>query len=45
MHGIFGSALIDWRAAGLAVAAAAAILPVTWLEERWRVRRGARSRP
>jgi Ca2+-transporting ATPase len=39
MHDLFGSARLDLRALALAAAAALAILPVTWVEERWRVRR------
>jgi calcium-translocating P-type ATPase len=39
MHEVFGSALIDARALTLSAAAALIILPVTWVEERWRVRR------
>ena len=36
---VFGSALIDTRSLAASAAAALIILPVTWLEERWRVRR------
>jgi magnesium-transporting ATPase (P-type) len=39
MHEVFGSALIDARALAVSAAAALIILPVTWVEERWRVRR------
>jgi calcium-translocating P-type ATPase len=39
MHEIFGSAWLDLQALALAAAAALLILPVTWLEERWRTRR------
>ena len=39
MHEIFGSARIDSRALAYAAAGALVILPVTWVEERWRVRR------
>ena len=39
MHDVFGSALIDARALAVSAAAALVILPVTWVEERWRVRR------
>jgi magnesium-transporting ATPase (P-type) len=39
MHAVFGSTRIDARAVVLATGAALVILPVTWLEERWRVRR------
>ena len=43
MHDVFGSARIDARALALAAAAALVILPVTWVEERWRVRRLSRA--
>jgi hypothetical protein len=44
MHEVFGAAAIDARALAVSVAAALVILPVTWVEERWRVRRaGGRS--
>jgi calcium-translocating P-type ATPase len=39
MHDVFGSAPIDAQAVAVSVAAALVILPVTWVEERWRVRR------
>jgi Ca2+-transporting ATPase len=39
MHALFGSALLDERALALSAGAALIILPVTWLEERWRVSR------
>ena len=39
MQDVFGSALIDARALAASAAAALIILPVTWVEERWRVRR------
>ena len=39
MQDLFGSAGLDLRALALAAVASLAILPVTWLEERWRVRR------
>ncbi len=39
MHAVFGAARLDLRATVWAVAAALVILPVTWAEERWRVRR------
>ncbi len=39
MHDVFGAARLDGRALALAVGAALVILPVTWVEERWRVRR------
>jgi calcium-translocating P-type ATPase len=42
MHGVFGSARIDSQALASAAAAALIILPVTWVEERWRVRRRSR---
>ena len=41
-HDLFGSELLDWRAFALAAAASLLILPVTWIEERWRVRHVAR---
>jgi calcium-translocating P-type ATPase len=43
MQDVFGSALLDTRAMALAAAASLLILPVTWAEERWRVRRAPRS--
>jgi magnesium-transporting ATPase (P-type) len=43
MHEIFGSARIDARALAAGAAGALIILPVTWLEERWR-RRSLRTR-
>jgi len=42
MHTIFGSAALGARELGWAAAAALVILPVTWVEERWRA---ARARP
>jgi len=39
MHSVFGSASLGVRELVWAAVAAAAILPVTWLEERWRVAR------
>jgi calcium-translocating P-type ATPase len=39
MHTVFGSTPLDARAIALATVAALVILPLTWLEERWRVRR------
>jgi Ca2+-transporting ATPase len=42
MHELFGSVPIDARALATAAAAALVILPVTWVEERWRVARAAR---
>ena len=42
MHDVFGAARLDARALALAAAAASVILPVTWVEERWRVRRRSR---
>ena len=41
MHDVFGAATLDAQALGLAATAALVILPVTWVEERWRVRRAA----
>jgi magnesium-transporting ATPase (P-type) len=38
MHAIFGSAALGARELAWAAAAATLVLPVTWLEERWRVR-------
>ena len=43
MQQIFGSARIDARALATAAAAALVILPVSWLEERWRAARAARA--
>jgi Ca2+-transporting ATPase len=42
MHDLFGAARLDGRALALAASAALVILPVTWVEERWRVRRQSR---
>jgi magnesium-transporting ATPase (P-type) len=42
MHDVFGAATIDATALALAAASALAVLPVTWLEERWRVTRRSR---
>jgi calcium-translocating P-type ATPase len=39
MHELFGSARLDLQALALASAASLLVLPVTWVEERWRVRR------
>ena len=39
MHALFGSAAIDLQALAIAAVASLSILPVTWAEERWRVRR------
>jgi calcium-translocating P-type ATPase len=39
MHAVFGAAAIDARALAVALLASLVILPVTWVEERWRVRR------
>jgi len=39
MHDVFGAAALDAQALVVAGAAAMVILPVTWAEERWRVRR------
>lgn len=44
MHSVFGSAALGARELGWAAVAAALVLPVTWVEERWRVRRLARTR-
>jgi magnesium-transporting ATPase (P-type) len=44
MHDVFGAASLDAKALALACAGSLVILPVTWAEERWRVRR-ARSDP
>ena len=38
MHDLFGSARLDLQA--LALGASLLVFPVTWVEERWRVRRG-----
>jgi calcium-translocating P-type ATPase len=37
MHDVFGAAAIDVTALVVAASAALVVLPVTWLEERWRV--------
>ena len=39
MHAAFGSARPDFQALALALGASLLVFPVTWLEERWRVRR------
>jgi calcium-translocating P-type ATPase len=39
MHDIFDSALPDLQAVAVAAAGSLLVFPVTWLEERWRVRR------
>jgi Ca2+-transporting ATPase len=39
MQSVFGSAALDGRELGWALAGALLVLPVTWVEERWRVRR------
>ena len=39
MHDLFGSARLDLQAL-LALGASLLVFPVTWVEERWRVRRG-----
>ena len=39
MQSIFGSAALGARELAWAAAAATLVLPVTWVEERWRVRR------
>jgi calcium-translocating P-type ATPase len=44
MHRLFGSTALDARALALAVGAAVVVLPVSGLEERWRVRRSGASR-
>jgi calcium-translocating P-type ATPase len=44
MHDIFGAASLDARSLALAAAASLVILPVTWVEERWRVRRAGGER-
>ena len=43
MQAVFGSAVLGVRELAWAAAGAAAVLPVTWVEERWRVRRWSRS--
>jgi calcium-translocating P-type ATPase len=45
MHAIFDAASIDLTALGLAAAGALLVLPVTAVEERWRVRRARAERP
>jgi len=45
MHDLFGSAPIDARAIAVSLLAALVILPVTGVEERWRVRRLRSSPP
>jgi hypothetical protein len=39
MHDAFGAASVDARALAASALASLVILPVTWVEERWRVRR------
>ena len=39
MQSIFGSAALGPRELAWAAAASTLVLPVTWIEERWRVRR------
>ena len=39
MHDVFGAAALDAQALLASGLGARAILPVTWAEERWRVRR------
>ena len=39
MHDLFGSARPDLQALALAAGASLLVFPVTWVEERWRVRR------
>lgn len=43
MHDLFGSARAGLYALALAVGGSLLVLPVTWLEERWRVRRISRA--
>ena len=45
MQSLFGSAALGARELLWAAAASTAVLPVTWLEERWRVRRASQIRP
>jgi magnesium-transporting ATPase (P-type) len=40
MHSIFGSARLDLQALAIAFGASLLVFPVTWIEERWRVRGG-----
>jgi calcium-translocating P-type ATPase len=39
MHDVFGSARLDLQALAIAFGASLLVFPVTWVEERWRVRR------
>jgi calcium-translocating P-type ATPase len=39
MHDLFGSARLDLQALAIALGASLLVFPVTWVEERWRVRR------
>jgi calcium-translocating P-type ATPase len=43
MQDVFGAARLDPTALALAAVGALLVLPVTWVEERWRVRRLARA--
>jgi Ca2+-transporting ATPase len=43
MQRVFGSAALGARELLWAAVASTAVLPVTWLEERWRVRRARTS--
>jgi magnesium-transporting ATPase (P-type) len=43
MQDVFGAARLDLTALALAAVGALLVLPVTWAEERWRVRRLARA--
>ena len=44
MHEVFGSARPDLQALTLALGASLLVFPVTWVEERWRVRRSSTTR-
>jgi magnesium-transporting ATPase (P-type) len=44
MHDLFGSARPDLQALTLALGASLLVFPVTWVEERWRVRRSSTAR-
>ena len=39
MHDLFGSARLDLQALAIALGASLLVFPVTWIEERWRMRR------
>jgi calcium-translocating P-type ATPase len=41
MHDLFGSARLDLHALAIALGASLLVFPVTWIEERWRMRRGS----